>query len=757
MGTSLIPDPPKAPSIEFVLSQQANDAIAKGANPEAVSQRLGQMVTHLRANPTLAAQASDALARGADIGAIAPRIMQLASSGSGNIDLRDGAQPTNASQKPVTVPEKAPNAAEGIVDNGLDTFTFGLHRKGLGLTQAIGDVLSHGLNAHPIDTYEQSVEHTLAREHAANSQHPTATTAANATGFFGALAAEAPLRALLGLGEAAPAAATAMKRIGQSAKTGAVTGAAIGATSGEGTPQQRVGESVLGGLLGGAFGGGSQAAGEFGGKIADIIHQIAADPRAQGELAASRHIVQRLNADDLSPSDLLKSAQVSGHTGAPTVVAHLGGPSLDPLTWLAAQGPSREAGMLRAAVEQGQNAQGDLLSRGLREGGNLGNESAYRVADKIGRQKALSANRLFGIAESSPPITDPEITKAFIQEPELLKAMQQTVRALGEDATPEELRAVQSIAKVAENPGFAGAFPPQPIPLRLLSETKKEVDATVKSLANKSPNFTDLDARRIQSAMRGILDRADTQAPAYGVARFVFKNDADRLAAMEAGSNLLSKQPERIADELSGLANLDDKSPFTHRLASQNQPDYRLGGVDAIERAMAEKGPSSNLAKQFFSSKADQGRVAALLGPEGAEHFGPFVDQANTLGRVFESTTGNSATAPRQAVRQEVMGSGAADALDVPISAKHAVLRFLNTKDAARRQAVLQALAAKLNIPADSPELPKLVESLYKAIEGPTTDASRMSVGRELFKGATTAVRGPRAQGILAGLFAGHQ
>lgn len=77
------PTKPKAPpSLEMVLSQQANEAIQAGADPHAATEMLGTMVRHLRSSPSLSKQGADALSQGADPHAVARTVWELAQSTS---------------------------------------------------------------------------------------------------------------------------------------------------------------------------------------------------------------------------------------------------------------------------------------------------------------------------------------------------------------------------------------------------------------------------------------------------------------------------------------------------------------------------------------------------------------------------------------------------------------------------------------------------------------------------------------------------
>lgn len=73
-------DGPQGRPLEAALAKQANDAIARGANPQAVSDRLTTLVNHVRSNDTLRNDAESAMAKGADAAAVATRYSTYALS-----------------------------------------------------------------------------------------------------------------------------------------------------------------------------------------------------------------------------------------------------------------------------------------------------------------------------------------------------------------------------------------------------------------------------------------------------------------------------------------------------------------------------------------------------------------------------------------------------------------------------------------------------------------------------------------------------
>lgn len=95
----------KAKSIEQILAENANDAIAQGADVDAVNARLSQMVGHLRSNRGLSDQANQALAAGADPRKVSGRIWQMAQSAA------QQRQRPMLAQRDVTTFPRTPQAA----------------------------------------------------------------------------------------------------------------------------------------------------------------------------------------------------------------------------------------------------------------------------------------------------------------------------------------------------------------------------------------------------------------------------------------------------------------------------------------------------------------------------------------------------------------------------------------------------------------------------------------------------------------------
>lgn len=676
----------------------------------------------------------------------------------------------------------------GILDKGLDMATFGLHRKGLGVTQAIGDVLQHGFNAHPIDTYNQSVNATKQREQAAETQHPYASAAAEATGFFGTLAAEAPIKAALAarsaaskglqmlpraVAEGAPGFDAAIKRIGGSAKTGAATGAVVGGLSSDGDPSQRASAIGAGGILGGLFGGGAQTLGEAGGGLKSLIQNLRTPASELGEQAANSRLAGKLAQDQIAPTDLLGNAKRAQEAGSPALVSHLGGPSLDNTTWLATTGPSSDAARLKQAIVDAQRGEVGVLNRGVTAMSGIENTPANQgdtFLQQLESTRQAAGRRDYPQAYSQPAIDDPNILKAIRRDPDLRASLNQGVSVMRREAELERIQSGEAQPRVV-NPlrvkqphdgpvlndiGEALAAQGVPmdkivaaghvrelepadlpeLPIQMLDYMKQGVGPVIERGLKKG-QLSAHDAGIINQKVQSILGQVGD--PIYDAAR---RNQAalfGQIEAGQAGTKAFSQAPEVIAQQLSDL------SPT-------QQNAYRTTQTSNLRDMLNDKKYGSNLDKGIFDNPTMESQLQATYGGEGVNKFAPYREQAQTLNRVNEAATGNSKTAERQGTQGEVVDERAVDAAHLLTSPHRAFYnipqKLADARNLKIKQVMLQALARKLQIPANSPELPGLVEQLLQAQSTP--------VGRDVT--ATLGRRGAiaRGGGILSGLLSGR-
>jgi hypothetical protein len=234
--------PKQSPSLEMVLSQQANDAIQAGADPHAATEMLGTMVRHLRSSPTLSKQGADAIAQGADPHAVARTVWELAQSTS-----KPPEKPGVLSRAGKIIGDFASHAVEHPIDTAEEMVTGPLKAAYTAVVapsvgEARPDVrLSKGGNASgaPIDRSTYDAQHGAVTP----AERTAAGTTALAAAAFPAVASTVsrPLAAIgaprllantlgLGAGGAAAGAITNPNDPAAGAVAGGTTAAVLGAT-----------------------------------------------------------------------------------------------------------------------------------------------------------------------------------------------------------------------------------------------------------------------------------------------------------------------------------------------------------------------------------------------------------------------------------------------------------------------------------------------------------------------------------------------
>lgn len=207
-------------SLENVLAEQANSAMARGADPAAVTGRLRTMVQYLRDNPEHAQFGADAIARGADPGTVGARVWDLAKT-AGSFTEPHGAGRDFGGGEP---------SGGSFSASMLDAVPFGTKARA-----AINAAIPGG------NSYEQNLLDYQAANRGYAAQHPgraiTATVAGAALpalATFGGSSGEQGASVLL---KAKP---TLLARIAKGAVTGAGYGALQGASQAHGSVQNYV-------------------------------------------------------------------------------------------------------------------------------------------------------------------------------------------------------------------------------------------------------------------------------------------------------------------------------------------------------------------------------------------------------------------------------------------------------------------------------------------------------------------------------------
>lgn len=240
MSAAVQPTP--APNVELELAKLANDAMASGADPHEVTQKLHQTISYLRQFPKMAERATNALADGvaspADISrTLWPHVSAIQHATGSNAPTEE-----EAANLPVDV------TARSRFGGGLASFASGIPG---------GEALTTGV--HALVNREPWSE-SLRDVRAAESTSPIGT----------------PLKV-------AGALATGRVIPGSNLAKGAIYGATMGYTDPDPDADRRQ-EVIQNGILGGLFGAGADVVGAIGSKVGS---KIAAQSDKERELATA--------------------------------------------------------------------------------------------------------------------------------------------------------------------------------------------------------------------------------------------------------------------------------------------------------------------------------------------------------------------------------------------------------------------------------------------------------------------------------------
>lgn len=681
---------------------------------------------------------------------IAANVAKMRAQGATDDQVRhylvniEGRQPTAASGPPASTPAPPSGAAEGVLDRGLDMLTGGLHPKIQGIGTAIGDVLTHGINAHPIDSYHQGDAATRQRMQAAQASHPIASSAADAVGFFGSIAGGTELARLLGLGGDVRQAATAGKRILNSAKTGAAVGSIGAGVASEGDLKSRATQMAAGGLIGGALGGGGQAAGEAVGATTRGLRRLTRSSAAKGEDLANQQILSSLATDNLSPHDLQANANKAKSFAVPAVVAHAGGPSLDNMTYLGASSLSPEGGHLKQALVNAQRGERDLLQRGVTDMSGVAHtpeNQADTFLARLEEARKAAGQRDYPVAYAEAPVDDPRVLDAIANEPYLSGSLDKSVDLLNRRSRATALRTgtpATDILNPLEGRGQSSSgiesqlaslysndpiklalarqkagLPPAPvsaaIPVQMLDKLQQAAQPGIERGLTQG-HLAAEDAGAINDQLQSILRMADETRPGFAKARQVQSGFFKQGEAGQLGTKAFDQAPEVIANQRADLSPSQDDA-------------YRTTATSALRQMLDDKRYGANLTQGIFDNPTTRSQLGSVYGDD-AEKLKGYLEQGGLLNRVLQHATGNSATEGRSEVRRAVAGTNGdiLDMLTSPIRTLKAIpSKVAGAASRKTQQAMYQELARKLSIPVDNPELHTLINDLLLAQPSPSS------------------------------------
>lgn len=668
------PGTPPKKSIVLTLAQQANDAIAGGADPKRVSDRLGMMVQHIQSNPHLLLEADDALNKGADPDALGNRIYHLSLVGKAE---RDNAAELGAQKDDQNVVQGAARAA--------------FH----GATLGFGDELTAGARAlfdKGPDAYNTELQGARTDLSNFRDTHPKTAIASELGGGL------VPATLLPG--------ARALDAI----KGGAAYGAIQGAGDADGGLSDR--------LTGAAVGAGAGAAGgAFLSKVAAPIGRVAFDatkaaakplleseamqsltdwlaahpaglstvnvgppgsappPNAsRGIAGTAERIVSDLgprSADDRAKALLLEKiaadkgdlpamAAAAQASGKPNAIADLAGENTLGLQRAARTVPGEGKTAIPAALYDRQGGHTSRLVDDLietsRSPGRINIPKA--IADK-GAEREAAAEQMYGQLRQLPPAVIDGASDLF-NRPAFRSAIgkAQTIAANGGQdfpklfdqvfapSTEDAIGVVDAMGQPAQVGGKMQQVA-RPIDFQTADRVKRALDDML-TLGKRSPleagGIGPEEEAVIRGAKNQYLTAADKAFPGYENARDVFAGHSAMMNAFNDGRNFLAMHPQEAEIAIQGLG--------------QHEKEAFLQGATESVAQDLEKGMGTFDKTRRVILPQDKQQRLRLLFPDD-QSFQTFLARANEEARMRHSlnfTVGGSNTTDKAAEIADLSG-----------------------------------------------------------------------------------------------------
>ena len=651
--------------IELVLAKQANDAIAKGADGNAVTERLHQIIGHLRSNPDLAAQGSEALARGADAGAIANRIYELSQSDSGFRGHGTGRTfDTNA-------------APTGMIQAGLDAVPFAT--KGMA---AIDAVMNHITGEGP-PSYEQNLLNRKAALSGFREQHPKQYIAGTVAGAVG------PAVATLGASVPEEGALLAPKaglltKVYQGAKTGAGFGILQGASQAHGSLadyEKKIDEGlVTGGVAGAAgslLGAGASALARKAGlpqKVSSIAANLAAHTEEGGtanrylrklaQTFGTRGEATRL-VGERTAMDRASGFQPNDYpNGVPMIALDRAGPNTEKLAQGVAHGPAGPGqGILTNTLNRRMAHMKPSVQDAITEGTGVAPNQGMEPLRQLIREQSDEAGRLYGVARAATEgqaVKSPTLD-AVMQTPVGRQAYAWAVAQKGNRMSPmptanavsPEMQRLIDMGvpegKAADALG-ADAYSQEALPDPETLHYMKQYLANVAKLGVRDGSEGKL-ATQAQGAVSiwGMIRKE--LPPEWQAADAAFANKAKQIGLMNEGRNIFRTQVNPAGRPRAAVQNsLDAVEQRAAEASPEGQASLRTGVGMAAQTQAQRLGTSVKSPGRIFGGDVNTQRMAlGFNDPEKAQQFQRLVSAWDQIQAQKERILGNSATGGRVA------------------------------------------------------------------------------------------------------------
>lgn len=535
--------PPAKPpvSLEGILAQRANEAMAQGADAKAATDILGKMVAHLRSNPEFAKQGETALANGASPSDVAGVVWQHA----------------NAPSTP---------------QEGLGTRV--IHNVGNAVKQL----------RHPLDMVGNMAKGaledlgTVASSMNAGMGQPSDLTPERAKEVPGAMLRTGVNLALPGIAGGATKLAA---KAGAGSILSHITGAAAagGAGGAAYTPDDPVAGGIAGALLGPVFSGAAKGGARLGGKLGSAAVDIAgrpvesrpiikAGPVKLGTIEGVGDKAARLNAQGLERANFFTDTKPDfTPNDKPIAPADMHISAQRMARGLKTSSAGAEAELRSALEPRAEGAVDRVISHGLETTGLKSRQSGLQTVDDLIAQRTQHGNENFQpvFAKHTEPLRDPEFA-AILKTPAGKQAMKRglTIAAnRGEDvATAPTSGGVPEGFSPEQWAKVTATMQERGLPVPEVPSNETVVTPTLKQAHYIKLGFDDMlnsapepgsggsgpnNAAAIRTLKNRWLTAMDRTSPEYGTARKVFADESDLIRAGETGRNLFKMHPDEAA------------------------------------------------------------------------------------------------------------------------------------------------------------------------------------------------------------------